>query len=99
MQIETKLAAFVFLGVIVLFMYVMIKQCISDIKEAKRFNAQDNFQMYRDKYPENVLNDGTVVCIHCKSHKSVMHYSSKYCQTCNAFLYRTYEKKGFWIGL
>ena len=77
MQIETKLAAFVFLGVIVLFMYVMIKQCISDIKEAKRFNAQDNFQMYRDKYPENVLNDGTVVCIHCKSHKTVMHYSIK----------------------
>ena len=94
-----QLAASAFLGLIVLFMYVFIKQWIGELKEAKRFNAQDNFQMYRDKYPDKVLNDGTIVCIHCGSHKTVMHYSIKYCQTCNAFLYRTYEKKGFWIGL
>jgi hypothetical protein len=88
-----------FLVVIVFFMYVFIKQWIGETKEAKEFNAQDNFQMYREKYPNKVLEDGTVICKHCGSHKTVMHYSIKYCQTCNAFLYRTYEKKGFWIGL
>ena len=94
----TGIAGIAFLLFIVLFSFVIIKQCIGDVKEAKRFNAQDNFQMYRDKYPNNVLNDGTVVCIHCGSHKTVMHHSIKYCQTCNAFLYRTYEKIGFWTG-
>jgi competence protein ComGC len=85
--------------VISLIFLVFIRQWIRETKEAKEFNAQDNFQMYREKYPNKVLEDGTVICKHCGSHKTVMHRGNKYCQTCNGFIYRTGTMKAFSIGI